>query len=158
MGLLISDLVVKICKDIKALPYIYDCDIYGEEINTLDVMDKISIKVKGKQAQCLLDFAIIGTVDGCSNSSEMSVEAIFSLAVFAKKDNTTDSMGFSTVGMDVAQKLAGFLHKNKFGFTSEISSHPKIEQFISVGDSVKEKSHYQVWNITWTQKIKLKTN
>lgn len=159
MGLLMSDLVEKICKDIKDLPYIYDCDIYGDEINSLDVMDKISIKVKGKQAQCLLDFVITGVdTKNCASSSVVNGEAVFSLAVFAKKDNTRDSKGFSKVGLDISQKIVGFLHKNKFGFTNEISNYPDVLQMISIGDATKEKSHYQVWNITWSQKIKLKIN
>lgn len=156
-GLKISELLKKICEDIASLPEVFDCKLFGGEINDHTIMKKISIKTN-KKVQCFLEFGGTGTNDDRVKSKDtMFLDVYFSLIIFGIIDKESDVLGFSTAGSDASQKIAGFINNQKFGFISDVMSNPVILNLSPIGDAFEADSQYQIWQIAWTQKVRIST-
>lgn len=157
-GLNITELLKNITDEVTALDIVHDCDIYGGDITDGTILNRLGVRVRGSQSQCFLQFGIGNINDNkqsCSNSSAISSEAAFSLIIFGNLDKDNNTKGFSSVACNTAQKIAGLLNKNKFGFTDQIENYPVILNLSPIGDTIKDKINYQIWQVAWTQKIRL---
>jgi hypothetical protein len=154
-GILLSDYLNEVCSRLESLDKVFSCKIYGGDYSDA-LVKELNLKVKGDQVQCLISFETFSTEKRIVslNNSVKYVEIFMNILVFGNIDRSVDKKGFSTVACDRSQEILGFLNENKFGFDNEIDTDPNIIAFNQAGEIANH--NFQVWQVSYSQKIKLK--
>lgn len=147
--MVISEYLQNICNSLKTeLPDdIYSCDIYAGQLES-DATDYLNFQVN-KKAQCF-----IGIDEAVFKQGQTLIgDATFALFVVTIANRKTS--GFSTAGMDITQKISGFINTSDC-FNAGTAGRPTLESITQVVNTNKEKKLYNIFRIVYNQKIILK--
>lgn len=149
--MVISDYLQNICNSLKNdLPDdIYSCDIYSGQLEE-NAEDYLNFQVN-KKAQCF-----IGVDEAVFNQGKTLLgDATFVMFIVTISDRKTS--GFSTAGMNITQKVSGFIN-NSDCFNEGTAGRPTLESISQIVNTNKEKKLYNIFRIVYNQKIILKQN
>ena len=149
--IIISDYLENFCNNLKTeFPDdIYSCDIYGGQLDN-DGEGFLNFQVN-KKAQCFISLDNMTFKQGRS----LLGDATFSVFVVAITNRKTKR--FSTAGIDIVQKVCGFIN-NSDSLDKGAIARPQIEEIRQIVNTNKDEKLYNNFMITYNQKIILKQN
>jgi hypothetical protein len=147
--IVISDYLQSFCNDLKIfLPDdVYSCDTYGGQLDN-DGEDYLNFQVN-KKAQCFISLDNMAFKQG----RNLMGDATFSVFVVAITNRKTK--GFSTAGIDIVQRVCGFIN-NSDSLNVGAIARPQIEEIKQIVNTNKDEKLYNNFMITYNQKIILK--
>lgn len=122
------------------------CEVYGGQIGE-DASSYLNFNVNTK-SQCFISYLDTPFERGINLLGNASF-AVFVVTVTDRK-----TKGFSTIGIKNTQKIAGFIN-NSEQFDGVIN-RPEIENISLVNNIAKDKTLYNVFMISFNQRVNLK--
>lgn len=147
----ISEYLTDVCNQIKTNlgNDVYSCDIYAGQLES-DASEHLNFNVTSMaQVFIGIDEAVF------AQGATLIGDATFAMYVVTIADPRTK--GFSFQGMDITQKVAGFINNSDM-FNKGTAGRPTILNIAQIVNKEKEKKLYNIFRVVYNQKIILKQN